>query len=96
MHWLRHGHCLQLRHIVRCFERAVAVLDNGVRHPSLAVPPELFKSGRVGFSGGSSRSAKVCQTEDAVEVKARQSVPSRSESLRIRPRRRLAAQNQSR
>jgi hypothetical protein len=62
-------------------ERAVAVLENGLRRPSLAVP---------------SRSARICQTEDEVEVKSRQSVPSRSESLRLRPRRRLAAQNQSR
>jgi hypothetical protein len=48
MRWIRHGNCVQLRHIVRCFERAVAVLDNGLRHPWLAAPPELFKSGRVG------------------------------------------------
>jgi hypothetical protein len=31
-----------------------------------------------------------------VQVKARQSVPSRSASLRIRPRKRLAGENHSR
>jgi hypothetical protein len=71
MRWLRHGHCVQLRHIGRCFERAVAVLDNGLRHPSLAAPPNSSRVdvSDVGVLGVGRVDGEVCQTEDEVEVK---------------------------
>ena len=72
---------------MRSLEGAVAVLDNGPRHavlgpdhqnsPSLDVT-QPTGSRTYGLSGGSSRSAKVCQAETGTEVKHQQSVSASS------------------